>query len=111
MHRLKPSMKLNGAGARIMELEKGEGDMTTVQAWMIDPKIDHEHPNESGYKDTMQCLGCGGRMRRELIPELFENDGQVYLRWWPGYRCCMCGRLPEPGQDVGMLQPSLFGTP
>jgi len=46
-------MKLNGAGARIMELEKGEGDMTTVQAWMIDPKIDHEHPNESGCKDTM----------------------------------------------------------
>jgi hypothetical protein len=104
-------MKLNGAGARIRELEKGEGDVTTVQAWMIDPKNDHQHPNESGCKDTMQCLGCGGRMRRELIPELFENDGQVYLRWWPGYRCCMCGRLPEPGQDVASDDSRLAGQP
>jgi hypothetical protein len=79
--------------------------VTMGRTRMIDARNDRHHPNESDCNDTMRCTGCGGRMRSELIPELFENDGQVYLRWWPGNRCCMCGRLPEPGQDLEMLRP------
>jgi hypothetical protein len=75
-----------------------------AHAWMIDPKNDHVHPDESGCNDTMQCLACGGRLQRELIAEPVENDAQFYLAWWSGYRCCACGKLNEPIHGPGTLQ-------
>lgn len=82
-----------------------------VQAWMIEPKNNHEHQNESGCNDAMQCSGCGGRLQRELISEPFENDAQVYLAWWSGYRCCACGKLNELIHRPGTLKvPPYPGT-
>jgi hypothetical protein len=87
--------------------------MATVQAWMIDPQldhVDHGHPNESGCDDTLRCVGCGGKMHRELISEPFENDAQVYCVWWFGYRCGACGKVNQPIQDPRTLKVSHGGN-
>lgn len=84
--------------------------MATAQTPMLDSRKDPQHPDEGGCNDTMRCTGCGGQMRRELIPEMFENDAQVYLGWRSGYRCCGCGKLPQAGQDLGMLMAPCHGS-
>jgi hypothetical protein len=72
--------------------------VTTVLTRMIHLNNDHKDPNESGCNETMQCSGCGGSMRRELILELFEKtlrsiqDGGQVIDVAPAANCLSLAR-------------------